>query len=309
MKVVTQRILAGFLARHEVLVQAQGLGAMESVSRKQKFWEDFKRAHAFKAELGPTAIPRPALSELPSSAGRYLESVESTDLFQENFGGHSFRFMQVNLEALQPLQLFINTDPKLTPPAREDGQGLLKYCLPADSEVAADILITPTGVRFTTTRYGLGPHNLQRRVVENQVRVRLEHINLLQVIRFRGTLNGQEIDRLIVANGNHRAFELMAAGHQSAPALVIEVNQPEVLQQFCPQGPGFWNLNFLLLAGTSACPVAGMPRAPLISDFLTPLAIEASVTLVPSVIDLTTGLPQIAPQQPPPFALQFRPGP
>jgi hypothetical protein len=280
---------------------------MPDAASKRKFWDDFKAAHAFRASLKQGGIPAPTCSPLPGDAAAHLAAIEESDAFQESFGGVTYRFEYVNLEALQPVQLFTNVEPKLSPPDASDLRALLSYCLPIDARIPADVRVTASGVQFATERYGHGPQNLRRRIVNGQVHLSFEHPNLLQVVRFKATLNGTvPVDRLIVLNGNHRAFELLAAGHKRAPALLIEVDDLGVLAAMCPQGPGFWNTNFLLTAGTSLQP--NTPRPALMSDFLTPLAIECSCVLVPSIVDVTVGVPPPAPAANGPIAIQVRPG-
>ena len=309
MKLVNQRILAGFLTRDEVLAQAQGLTAMSTPAAKRKFWEDFRSAHAYRAKLTDASQPKPSFVPLPDAAAAHLTAVESSDAFQESFGGLTYRFEQVGLDALQPVQIFTNVEPKLTPPDPKDLEALLRYCLPSDPRIPADVRITPTGVQFATDRYGHGAQNLRRRIVNGQVHLSFEHPNLLQVVHFKATLNGQvPVERAVVLNGNHRALELLSAGHKTAPALVLEINDVNALTALCPQGAGFWNANFLLAAGTPL--FTAHPRPAYTSDFLTPLAIECSSILVPSIVDVTvgTGTPQ-APQQQQPIAIQLRPVP
>jgi hypothetical protein len=306
-KTVKQRILAGFLTRDEVMTQAQSLAAMTGAAEKQRFWADYKAAKTYRTTLAVQALPTPQSSPMPATAAAHLDAVRATDAFQEHFGGTDADFKSVRLDAVQPLQIFTNVQPRLTPPAVGDSAGLLNYCLPVDPTIPADVRITDAGVQFTTDRYGHGPQNVRRRIIQGQVHVTFEHPNLLQVVHVHGTFNGQQVDRMILINGNHRAYELLAAGHTEAPALVIPVSDGNQLGRVVPQGQGFWSLQFMLFAGTQVMPTE--PRPTYVSDFSSPLAIEATCVLVPSMVEITVGVPPAPTPAAAPFAIQLRQGP
>lgn len=90
------------------------------------------------------------------------------------------------------------------------------------------------------------------------------------------------MNRLIVINGNHRALELLKAGHKRAPAIVISISNIDELAQRLPQNAELWGYDMQL----------NNPRPPLISDFLTPLAIEVPGIIIPSVVDINVGISQ-----------------
>ena len=152
-------------------------------------------------------------------------------------------------------------------------------------EVCSNVLLTDTGARFWSERYGHGVQNVVKRIEGNRLVLALEHPNVLQVRKVNG--------RMLVFNGNHRAYELIRTGHKLAPALVIEHGQPGEVPWL--QGPMYWNPQVLL-----------SERPPLISDFGSPLAVEARAMLVPSVVDVFIGnAPAKAAGVPQQFAIQI----
>jgi hypothetical protein len=172
----------------------------------------------------------------------------------------------------------------MRPPAPGDLRSLLDYCLPPIVEIGNGVMLTDGGARFWSDRYGHGLQNVVKRVEGRRLILSLEHPNVLQVRKVNG--------RLIVYNGNHRAYELMLAGHKTAPALVIEHTNPGEVQWL--QGPMFWNQQFLM-----------GERPALISDFNTALAVECRAMLMPSVVDVYIGSAPPKPAGPQPFAIQI----
>jgi hypothetical protein len=115
---------------------------------------------------------------------------------------------------------------------------------------------------------------------------------------------------LILANGHHRVCEMARDKQTRVPAIVIEHRNPAEFD--LPQGQGFWNAQFLLASPRQ--PAFGA-RPPLVVDFLSDLAIECKVNVLPSVVDVNIGAPPA--QQPSgaqPIAIQLggliaQPGP
>jgi hypothetical protein len=287
---LNQRILAGFLTRNEALIHANNLAYMPSPERRKSFWTAFKDAHVYREQLQfsqPTAL---ILKKLNKATQPQLDAIEASNAFQENFGGLSYEFQEVNLDALLPIQLFANLEPKLTPPLPNEKKALLNFCLPIDTEIPSEIHITPTGVQFRSTRCGHGPTNIRWRIVNGQVYASFEHTNLITVIHFDGLVNGIAIDRAILINGTHRTLEMLKAGHKTVFAIVINVKTQEELATLCPQGFGMWNLDVVLFAGTGLVNFPLLPRPAILSDFLTPLGIEVPMDLLPSVVNITTSI-------------------
>ncbi len=274
---VRQRILA-FLSRREIYIQAQSLFALPTAALKRQFWADYAAARAAIATLQPLPGPMPALAPLPSGAAGHVAALEASDAFQENFGGLAYAFAEVPLDRLIPVQTFVNVTPALPPPSQTNYQELLDYCLPLDASVPTDIIQTAGGIRFLSNRYGLGTSHVRRRLVQGKVILSFEHPNLLQVQQFAGYL--------IVSNGTHRVYELVRAGFTSAPAIVISrafIDEVEGLDV-----PGMWSKGFIF---TQPRPQHWGVRPPLITDFLSPVAVETDVLLTGSVVDVTIAPP------------------
>lgn len=279
MVVVRQVILAAFLTRNEVLAQTQMLTALSDAGEKARVWTSYIKARAKLGKLQPLQGTAPQLQSLPSEARSHLDQVEASDAFQENFGGLNYGFQAVPVKNLIPVQTFCNLDPEVLPPKSNDLAATLEYALPKDPSVPGEVMITPQGVRFSSSRYGMGPQHVRRRIRGNSVTLSLEHPNLVQVRKFGNTL--------VLANGTHRALEMVRSKTSHIPAIVIEHQSPQEFEW--PGGQGFWNPQFLV-AGPRQ-PAQGA-RPPLIGDFLTDLAIECKVNIVPSIVDLNVGIPQ-----------------
>jgi hypothetical protein len=276
MAVVRQKILAAFLTRNEVLAQAQMLTAMSDALAMARFWADYTTARTKLSTIQPMPTTAPEIRPLPSAARSHLDQVEASDSFQESFGGFGYSFHLVPIDRLTPIQTFCNLEPEIPPPDPDDLDAGLEYALPRDSIVPGEVTITPTGIRFSSPRYGMGLQHVRRRIREGKAVLSLEHPNLVQIRKFGNVL--------VLANGTHRAFEMARNGRTHTPAIVIEHRNPAEFEW--PTGPGFFNPQFLIASPRQ--PVQGA-RPPLLLDFLTELAVECSVNVLPSVVDFNIG--------------------
>lgn len=271
-----QKMLAAFLGRNEILQRAHGLTLFNTPAERATFWNHVGEAQTARRGLPTEPWTAPRLTPLPGEAEPYVRQLVATEAFQEAYGGLSCGFALVELARLIPVQTFVNLEPQQIPPALDDLQGLLKYCLPLDSLIPAEAVLIPNGVRFCTDRYGHSINNVRARLKGNKVIVTFEHVNLLKIVKIG--------DRLIALNGNHRAFELLEAGHEVAPALVVQYGNANEVQW--PQGAlgSIWNADFMLTS----------PRPPIIRDFLSPLAVEYEAPILPSFVDVYIGSPPAA---------------
>jgi hypothetical protein len=302
MVVVKQRILAAFLNRGEVLVQAQALAALGDAKAKARFWEDYAVARTKLASIQPLPTGDPQFRPLPTEAQAHVARVEATDSFQESYGGFSYSFRSVPIDRISPLQTFCNLEPRMPPPESKNTAALLEYALPVDSAIPGEVMITGNGVRFSSPRYGMGLQHVHRRVEQGRVILTFEHPNLVQVRKFGNVL--------ILANGTHRVMEMARDKRTHIPAIVIEHRSPAEFD--LPQGQGFWNGQFLL--ANPRQPAQGA-RPPLVVDFLSDLSIECKVNVLPSVVDVSIGAPPASqPSGAQPIAIQLggliaQPGP
>jgi hypothetical protein len=290
---VRQKILAAYLTRNEILALVPTLNTISDPAAKAKFWADYATARSKFGSIQAPPITSPQLLPLPQEANDHIHQVETTDSFQENFGGLTYKFHMVPIDRLVPVQIFCNLEPEIPPPDSSDLADLLNYALPPNPLIPSEAIITPNGFRFTSPRYGMGPQNVRRRIHDGKVILSFEHLNLVQVRRFG--------DTLVLANGIHRAFEMARAKRTHVPAIVIE--HKDLNEYQWPGGPGFWNSQFL--TATQRQPAQGA-RPPLIGDFLTDLAVECSVTVVPSLVEMNISAPANPTTAPPqPIALQI----
>jgi hypothetical protein len=284
LKVVKQRILAAFMSRNDALSQAMLMSTFPDSKSKNKFWESFKRAHEIMLKTPITSLPPPQLTTLSKTASRHINLIEHSDSFQLHFGGMQYSFQNVNLEALQPVQMFVNLEPHLETPPTKKLKDILNYCLPLDVSVSSEFLLTQTGIRCITSRYGMGSNNVIRKTQGNNISLSIEHPNYIQVARFNCPDNsGNIVDRMIILNGTHRAFELLKAGHVQAPAMVFPVTSLAALPIQIPQGQGFFSLDYMLHS----------PRPALISDFFGQLAVDSFGLVASSILDITIGTQKV----------------
>ncbi len=287
MTTVKQKILAAFLTRNEILALVPMLNTISDHAAKAKFWADYATARTKFGTVQALPLTPPQLLPIPQEANDHIRQVEATDSFQENFGGLAYKFHMVPIDRLVPVQIFCNLEPEILPPDSNDQAGLLNYALPPDPLIPSEAIITPNGFRFTSPRYGMGPQNIRRRIHDGKVVLSFEHLNLVQVRMFG--------DTLVLANGIHRAFEMARAGRTHMPAIVIE--HKDLNEYQWPTGPGFWNAQFL--TATQRQPAQGA-RPPLVTDFLTGLAVECAVNVVSSLVEMNIS----APGNPPAAAAQ-----
>jgi hypothetical protein len=276
MTVVRQRILAGFLSRSELLAQAQGLTAVVDPTERAKFWEDYRASRAAFAQLSALPDTPPDLRPLPSEAQAHVRALENSETFQEAFGGYDYRFLLTPIARISPMQIFCNMEPPLATPADTDIGAVLDYALPLDATIPGEFVATPTGFRFSSPRYGMGMLNLRRRLKDGRIVVTMEHINLVQIRKVGNVL--------VLFNGTHRALEMHRSGRSHIPALVVDHSNPAEVEW--PNGPGYWNPNFLL--STVRQPAQGA-RRPAIPDLDSPLAVETHIAILSSVLDIGVG--------------------
>jgi hypothetical protein len=297
MPMVRQRILAAYLTRPELLAQAQLLSEAGDAAQKAELWNQYKIARSRLHGLQPIPSTPPTIDSLPSESRGHIRDLEGTDSFQESFGGTDYEFLSVPIERITPIQIFCNLEPDMPAPNGDDLRALLEYALPKDAVVPGETTITPTGIRFSSPRYGLGQQNVRRRLRGSAVVVTFEHANLVQVHRYPNLL--------LLLNGTHRCLEIHRAGRSHIPALVINHQSPAEFEG--PAGPGFWSQQFLF--ANPRQPFHGA-RPPLIPDFESDLSVECRVATTPSVVEVSFGSPAaspppIAPLMGQPIAIQF----
>lgn len=276
-KTVKQKILAAYMNRNDVFMLTNLMNAFPDVKSKKEFWDNFNRAHLALLNIPVTPLPPPCLSDISKTAIAHISTIENTDAFQHHFGGVKYSFQNVELASLQPIQMFVNSESQTDAPSTKQSKALLNYCFPKDMSVEADLFHTQTGVRCITSRYGLGPNNVIRKIKFGNVSFSIEHPNYLQVVRVELTNNsGQLIDRTLILNGTHRAYELLKAGHVKVPAMVYQVTDLQTLTAQIPQGPGMFTTDFLI----------NNPRPALLNDFISELAIDSYGLIVPSILDI-----------------------
>ena len=124
----------------------------------------------------------------------------------------------------------------------------------------------------------MGPANVIRKTQGNNIALSIEHPNYFRVAQVNCLDNsGNAINRMIILNGTHRAFELLKAGHVNAPAMVFPVTSLAELPNVIPQGQGFFPLDFMI----------NCPRPALLSDFIGELSVDSFGIASSSILDIT----------------------
>jgi hypothetical protein len=274
MRRVVQRNLS-FLARNEFLNQIQGGMCLDSVSFRNVM-NSFVAAKTGIPLLGPLTPITGPFAAIPSTLQHHITTIEASQPFIEAFAGLSYSFGYIPLASLIPVQTFVNLD---NDPVRDVANDLevLKYCLPEDFSVPHNVIPTMTGFRFVTPRYGMGSHNIRRRIENGNVVLSFEHVNLVQVQRIG--------DKLILTNGIHRCFKLLSAGLTHVPALIVQRSSVEEVENL--NQPGVWTTQFIF---SHPRPPHWGPRPPILSDFLSPIAVDAEILLGESIIDLSISM-------------------
>jgi hypothetical protein len=84
---------------------------------------------------------------------------------------------------------------------------------------------------------------------------------------------------LLLWNGTHRSYDLLRAGHNVVPALVVEHAMPNEVP-WITNNPQLW-----------VPPVLLSPRPPMLADFNSELAVQCLTVTMPSMFDVSIGQP------------------
>lgn len=207
------------------------------------------------------------LHELPDDEEiqKHIAEFESSDYFQDSYGQRPPAMWSIKLvpiDCLVAFQHHVITHAHQTIPTSDDGLvDLIRYCLPCgvknylhvDGRTRQDY----SSLRAVSRNPNInidGPHidTLEDRPEGNiSVRYNIKaRPNFVQVAHYQ--------DRFILKNGYHRCYQLLEAGEEYVPAVVLYA------QDYADTGAEWVSQNKILSA-----------RPPLVRDFLT----DAAVTL------------------------------
>lgn len=244
---IDARALTGFMDEGHFGQFAQEYLASLDESARSEVLAAASEARAFVQTLQPIsledALSRPLTSD-------YTTAVASHPTFQAAFRDRPHAFVWVRPEKLIALQVWVKPRADAIP---TDESNLIRLAVPDRWDVPAEIsFIPPQGPIYVMTS---APHlaGIDTRLEAEAGRIIIEprqHINILQVMRFS--------NRYYVRNGYHRVFDALSAGLTEIPALLVDALQPNDL--IINLGNEGFNHGFVM----------GLPRPPLIADFLTP---------------------------------------
>lgn len=252
------RVLAGFMdMTHFFQVGGEALNLLQG-SEKAKAETAHQRAASRMRTLDPLNLGDVVVGEIPGEFGPYLESVRSAPAFQQVYGRRPVTFGLVDASRLCVVQPLVKTDYHAGP-ADTSMKSLLEFCLPVNFEAHIEYTVVPqqNGFQIIATAgssnfdfegVGVATDGALLRFTPNK--------NWVQAVRVN--------DRYFVKNGYHRIFHLLGRGITQVPALVTDAVNP---QELGCNNAGFFGLDYVM----------GLPRPPVMSDFLGPVAIELGI--------------------------------
>ena len=246
---VDARVLSGFMDDgHFRSFAGEYLASLDSAAQKEvlNLVEQSRAAAANLpvVDLGD-AIARPL-------TGTYVDAIETNPTFQGSFRNRPHKFAWIRPETVVALQVHVKSRADPVPSGESE---LLQYTLPTKWDVPAEISLTPPlgPIYIMSSSPHMQGFEVQLDGAVGRVIIQPpKHINLIQVMHYSG--------RYYLRNGYHRLFDAVTARIAEIPALVVEALQPQDLNL---PGFGAFNTGYTM----------GLPRPPLVSDFVGPEAI------------------------------------
>jgi hypothetical protein len=266
-------VLAGFMDDNHFYSYATELIETLDHAQVEALFARVERARQAAAKLGTIDFQQVELRPINHSR---VAALEADERFQADYYGCSYRFCWVNARNLVALQTFLRSGHD---PAPSSGDALIDYALPHTWDVPAEICFTPPyGPIYILSS---SPHvdgvNISVDKSKGQIILGAPpHLNLIHVAHFGG--------RYYLRNGYHRVCEILAAGCDEIPAIVMDYYDPSQVE-LANLGAGAFAVSHLM----------NLERPPLVADFGTGASIDiemrekryaASITLQMSTITI-----------------------
>jgi hypothetical protein len=283
----TWRFLFGFYRFEEALTIARSQGLELSPEADRDLQAKLSRAVSCIGKESGQSVPHVNVGPVSPTQDQYLAELAADPTFAESIQGMSaWHWGNVELSGLRTFQPSVNWEyiQKLVPtaPAPRDQDGTVKFCLPKRGSAPPQRVLT--GFNPVTNTFSIVSEHLDFRVVGQ---VQGEDPNTKR--NFFGFVVGFGLPTLTVAhyrgnyllkNGYHRAVALLAKGHSTAPALVVEA---ETLQMTGALGPGFFTTDIL-----------GSARPPVLGDFLSNAAVDIQRPKLRTVVSIRAEAQQLS---------------
>jgi len=227
------------MARHE-LNQCLRADSIDAAPRQEEIRDRWRAASAAFRSRTEDRIPSPdaiVVREIAPAQHGYLRSLESDEQFRRTFSSVRTSFADVEIDPIVAAQRSVNLDfiDLLKRKVPKDADGLLRFCLGPGEATAGvrGVRNGAAGFSFTSDHPGLsflgaweghfGSHGAAEPGGQPMVAI-------TAVLGFpASTINGFRVGpRVILNNGFHRLYTLRALGFESAPIVLLEIDNVEL---------------------------------------------------------------------------------
>jgi len=250
---------------------------------KEEDWKEiYEEACAGLATSGPFLEDDVEIKDLPNEQNvqDYISDFTNSDYFLEVFGSINSSYWDIKMipiESLVAWQPYVTTQAHKEIPTTDQGIiDTLQYCLPADVKNYIQTNIESHSKSSASVRVVSRSPNIDFRKPKIQsisdrpagnVSIDINIVarpNFVTVVKFG--------NRYILKNGYHRCFQLLKAGEKYVPA-VLRYGQN--FQQTGAADSGWFGQGMIL-----------GQRPPLVSDFLTDVAVDMDIKSTNTMIQL-----------------------
>lgn len=264
-------ILKGWPSIRDYVRLRKSMAAEESAVTDTQLTQEWRRAHALVQQRAPfetTSNSRPDTSPLPQEIRAEAATELDSPLAEACFGLVPRSWAWIDLRQLIVWQRYVHLGfaarLKATLPQHAGPHALLQFALGHNREEPKVLVKSQNGNRFTFTSSSSDLRVLDTltlrpsQVTALDVRGRPAAIVAVAVgYSFNAMIAVQMNNRLILLNGTHRAYTLLAAGITHAPCIIRHLNSAHDVELVSPPPVGAQTLSGLL-ADT---------RPPCIEDF------------------------------------------
>ncbi len=216
------RALLGFMEEDEALQFLQGMCFWDT-DKEQNELRDLWRTCRDGVKRLEGNYEEPRLVDLPDKATPHLDTVQKAPMFQQAFAGRDIEFKGVELRSLVAFQKFVDVDfcDQLGWASKGmESAATLKACIPERFPLETLLHVNPQERSITFISRQLNPTIIGLAVAKGDdgnpvAQFTLgSNANYLQAVQYRG--------RVLLKNGYHRAYAMLAAGVTYAPCILME---------------------------------------------------------------------------------------